>query len=113
LRNRKGIMAAITAAVVAYIEDEKAVMLPILRRKPVMATSSWSSSGREEIMRMRVLWQRRTVCDIWLLSRAEALSAVKKLAKGLDSSWSLLGADWILPLHFVQGQSDKERRTYS
>jgi hypothetical protein len=61
LKSRKGVIAAITAAVAAYMVDEKAVMLPILKRKLAMASSSWSGSGREEIMRMRMLWQRRIV----------------------------------------------------
>lgn len=87
MKSRERTIAAITAAIAVYMEEEKAVVLPILWRKPVKASSSWSSSGREEIMRMRMLWQRRIVPkvdDIWQLSRVGALSGVKTLAKGSE-----------------------------
>lgn len=62
MKDKKGIMAAITAAVSAYLEEEQrarpAVALP---RRPTPATSMWRFSGRDEIMRMRTLWQRRIV----------------------------------------------------
>jgi hypothetical protein len=61
LKNKKGLIAAITAAVASYIEEEKALRPAIIQRRPVAVSSSWSSSGREEIMRMRMLWQRRIV----------------------------------------------------
>jgi len=63
LKNKKGTIAAITAAVAAYMgeEEEKALRPAILQRRVVTVSSSWSSSGREEIMRMRMLWQRRIV----------------------------------------------------
>jgi len=40
-------------------EEEKALRPAMLQRRPVMVSSLWSSSGREEIM--RILWQRRIV----------------------------------------------------
>jgi hypothetical protein len=44
----------------AYIEEEeKAERLAMPKQRSVMVSSSWSSSGREEIM--RILWQRRVV----------------------------------------------------
>jgi len=55
-------MAAITAAVNAYLEEEarsrQAVALP---RRHAATISMWRVSGRDEIMRMRTLWQRRIV----------------------------------------------------
>jgi hypothetical protein len=60
LKNKKGTIAAITAAVAAYMEEEEKALRPaMLQRRPVMVSSLWSSSGCEEIM--RILWQRRIV----------------------------------------------------
>ena len=60
--NRKGNVIAITAAVAAYIEDEeKALRQAVTERRPVVVLNLWGASGREEIMRMRMLWQRRIV----------------------------------------------------
>jgi len=53
-------VAAITAAVAAYMEEEGRALRPaISQRRPVAVSNSWRTSGREEIMRMRVMWQRR------------------------------------------------------
>lgn len=55
-------MAAITAALTEYmIEEGQAVRWAMNERKPAVLSGVWSSSGREEIMRMRMLWQRRIV----------------------------------------------------
>ena len=60
--NRKGKVVAITAAVAAYIEDEeKALRQVVTERRPVVVLNLWGAAGREEIMRMRMLWQRRIV----------------------------------------------------
>jgi len=63
VKDKKGIMVAITAAVSAYLEEEardrQAAALP--RRRPTPPMSMWRFSGRDEIMRMRTLWQRRIV----------------------------------------------------
>jgi len=65
LKNKKGTIAAITAAVVSYMEEEeeeeKAPRPAIIKRRLVPVSSTWGSSGREEIMWMRMLWQRRIV----------------------------------------------------
>jgi hypothetical protein len=58
---REGTIAAITAAVASYMEEEKALRPAMLQRRPVTVSSLWHASGREEIMRMRMLWQRRIV----------------------------------------------------
>ncbi len=47
------------AAVNAYIEEEASVA--ILPQKPVAIASMWQTSGRQEIMQMSNLWQRRIV----------------------------------------------------
>jgi malate synthase len=62
LKDRRGIIAAITAAVAAYMEEEEKVLAPAMhQRRSVAVSRLWSSSGREEIMLMRRLWQRRIV----------------------------------------------------
>ncbi len=61
MESKKRPIAAITAAVAAYIEEEKCLKPAIIQRRPVILPSLWSSYGREEIMRMRMLWQRRIV----------------------------------------------------
>jgi len=58
---KEGTIAAITAAVAAYIEEEKALRPAMLQQRPATVSSLWHASGREEIMRMRMLWQRRIV----------------------------------------------------
>jgi hypothetical protein len=57
------ITAAIMAAVNAYMEEEETAraIMAIPQRRPVPAISLWHVSGREELMRMRQLWQRRIV----------------------------------------------------
>ncbi|MGB6873703.1 MAG: hypothetical protein WBE46_06165 [Dehalococcoidia bacterium] len=63
MKNKKGTIAAITAAVAAYMEEEEKALRPImLQRRPVMVSSSWSSCVREEMM--RILWQRRIVAKV-------------------------------------------------
>jgi hypothetical protein len=60
LKNKKGTIAAITAAVAAYIEEEENALRPvILQQRPLMVSGSWGSSGHEELM--RILWQRGIV----------------------------------------------------
>ena len=62
-KDKGKITAAIMAAVNAYIEEEaracEAAYVP--RRAPAPVISLWHVSGREEMMRMRQLWQRRIV----------------------------------------------------
>ena len=62
-KDKGKITAAIMAAVNAYIEEEETAraMLSIPQRRPVPVLSLWHVSGREEMMRMRQLWQRRIV----------------------------------------------------
>ncbi|MBI5115943.1 hypothetical protein HZA56_05675 [Candidatus Poribacteria bacterium] len=58
----KKVVAAVNAAVVAYIEAEKvAVQAARPARFAGPATDSWSQSGRQEIMRHRQMWQLRIV----------------------------------------------------
>ena len=60
-KDRGKITAAIMAAVNAYMEEEEMAraMMAMPQRRPVPAISLWHVSGREEMMRMRQLWQRR------------------------------------------------------
>ncbi|NWF78097.1 MAG: hypothetical protein HXY36_05855 [Chloroflexi bacterium] len=60
MKSRKGTIAAIAAAVAAYMEEEQNALRPAVpQRKPVMVSSSWGSYGNEEMM--RILWQRGIV----------------------------------------------------
>jgi hypothetical protein len=63
-KDRSKILAAVMAGVNAYLEEEASIALakalPI-RKQPPVAISLWHASGREEMMRMRTLWQRRIV----------------------------------------------------
>lgn len=62
LKSKKGTVAVITVAVAAYLEEEEKALRPAMfQRRPAEVSSPWRSSGREEIMRMRMLWQRRIV----------------------------------------------------
>jgi hypothetical protein len=62
-KDRGKISAAIMAAVNAYMEEEvmAGAMMAIPQRRPAPVISLWHVSGREEMMRMRQLWQRRIV----------------------------------------------------
>ena len=61
-KDRGKVTAAIMAAVNAYMEEERAhEAAAILQRRPAAVLSLWHVSGREEMMRMRNLWQRRIV----------------------------------------------------
>ena len=63
MRNKKGTVAAITAAVAAYMEEEEKALRPaILQQRPLMVSGSWGSSGHEELM--RILWQRGIVAKV-------------------------------------------------
>ncbi len=63
MKNKKGTIAAITAAVAAYMEEEgKALRPAMLQQRPLMVSGSWGSSGHEEIM--RILWQRGIVAKV-------------------------------------------------
>jgi len=63
LKNKKGTIAAITAAVAAYMEEEgKALRPAMLQQRPLMVSGSLGSSGHEEIM--RILWQRGIVAKV-------------------------------------------------
>ena len=60
LKDRQKVIAAITAGISACIEEEeRAKAAVVARRGPAMAVSLWAVFGREELMRMRTLWQRR------------------------------------------------------
>jgi hypothetical protein len=65
LKNEKGTIAAITAAVAAYMEEEeKALRPPVPQRKPVLVSNLWSGYGNEEMM--RILWQRGIVSRVMI-----------------------------------------------
>jgi len=53
-------IAAIMAAINAYLDEETALAVAVPQR-PAAMVSLWQVSGRQEIMQMRALWQRRIV----------------------------------------------------
>ena len=62
MKSEKGTIAAVTAAITAYIEEEgRDLKVAVTQRRQLMVSSPWHVSGREEIMQMRMLWQRRIV----------------------------------------------------
>ncbi|MDO8491832.1 MAG: hypothetical protein Q7T04_07455 [Dehalococcoidia bacterium] len=61
MKDSKGITAAISAAVAAYLEEEQAAQGAAAPAQAVPALNLWGSFGRQEIMRMRMLWQLRIV----------------------------------------------------
>ena len=65
MKNRRGTIAAITAAVAAYMEEEEKALSPVtVQQKPLMVSGSWGNSGHEEIM--RILWQRGIVARVMI-----------------------------------------------
>lgn len=70
---RERTIAAVAAAVASYMEEEeRALRKAVPQRRPAAVLSPWSSSGRDEIMRMRLLWQRR------IASRRLCLEAIPR-----------------------------------
>jgi hypothetical protein len=61
LKTERGTIAAIAAVTVYMEEEEKALRLAMPQRRPVAVSSLWHIAGREEMMLMRMLWQRRMV----------------------------------------------------
>ena len=60
MKNKRGTIATITAAVAAYIEEEGKTLGPVaIQQRPLMVSGLWGSSGHEELM--RILWQRGIV----------------------------------------------------
>ncbi len=55
----KKTISVITAAVNAYLEEEAGTIQSA--RTPACTISLWKASGRQEIMQMSNLWQRRIV----------------------------------------------------
>ena len=63
MKNKKETIAAITAAVAAYMEEEDKALRPVtIQQRPLMVSGSWNSSVREEMM--RILWQRGIVARV-------------------------------------------------
>ncbi|UCG82042.1 MAG: hypothetical protein JSW38_07415 [Dehalococcoidia bacterium] len=60
--DRQNIIAAIIAGVSSYMEEEQRSKVARIEKPiPAATLNLWAISGREEMMRMRVLWQRRIV----------------------------------------------------
>ena len=62
-KDRARIVAAIISGVAAFMEEEARASQESAREKrPAPIVNLWSIWGREEMMRMRSMWQRRMVC---------------------------------------------------
>jgi len=62
-KDRAKIVAAIMGGVAAFVEEEERASMGSARdQRPAPVVNLWSLWGREEIMRMRSMWQRRMVC---------------------------------------------------
>jgi hypothetical protein len=60
LENKEGVVAAIMAAVTAYLEEEEGARLALAGEpRPRAAISLWRVFGRREAMRPRGSWRRR------------------------------------------------------
>lgn len=59
---KQKVVAAVMAGIAAYIDEQEKAVAPVpLRRRDAAPTKLWPILGREEIMRMRTMWQRRLV----------------------------------------------------
>jgi hypothetical protein len=58
--DRQQVVAAIVAGVSAYLEEEAKLREQTARpSRPASSLNLWALAGRQEMMRMRTLWQRR------------------------------------------------------
>ena len=53
------VIAAITAAVTAYLEQEQQAKIAIPYYQPVFEVSQWRLFGRQELIRTRLHWHRK------------------------------------------------------
>ena len=60
-KDRARTIAAILAAINSYIEAERALEIEGKSKRPSVQVKIWPMLGREEMMRMRSMWQRRLV----------------------------------------------------
>ena len=59
-KDQQKVVAAIVAGVSAYLDEEARARESAARRtRQAPLLNLWSLAGRQEIMRMRTLWQRR------------------------------------------------------
>ena len=62
LSDKTGVMAAVTAAITAYLEEEERARLAVApAARPVAPISLWRVVGRREAMRARAFGPRRVV----------------------------------------------------
>ncbi len=60
MEEKRGVMAAIMAAVSAYLEEEERARLAVVpEARPLAPISLWRVFGRREAMRPRAAWRRR------------------------------------------------------
>jgi hypothetical protein len=60
MESKSGVMAAIMAAVTAYLEEEERARLAAAAEpRPLAPVSLWRAFGRRDAMRPRTVWRRR------------------------------------------------------
>ncbi len=60
MEDKRGVMAAIMAAVSAYLEEEERARLAVApEARPLAPISLWRVFGRRDGMRPRAAWRRR------------------------------------------------------
>jgi len=61
MKDAKGATAAIGVAVAACLQEEQTAAQAQSQIRSAPASSAWSAFGRDEMMRMRTMWQLRIV----------------------------------------------------
>ncbi len=62
VEEKKGLKAAIMAAITAYLEEEERARLALVPEpRPLAPISLWRIFGRREVMRSPASWRRRMV----------------------------------------------------
>ena len=59
MKQKTGVVAAITTAVTAYLEQEQQAKIATVSPKLAFEVSPWRLFGRQELMRARIQWRRR------------------------------------------------------
>ncbi len=59
VKQKETVIAAITAAVTAYLEQEQQAKVAIPQFQPTFEISPWRLYGRQESMRIRSHWRRQ------------------------------------------------------
>lgn len=59
MKSESRVIAAITAAVTAYLEQKQQAKIAITSYQPTFEVSPWRLFGRQELMKARTHWRHR------------------------------------------------------